>query len=72
MEKLCETLGRKVLVSAQFVGAGRDCAGRLEPLGRFTLRGVGEPKEIFGLVAERGVGEYAPRSKPELTLGASL
>jgi adenylate cyclase len=54
MEKLCETLGRNVLVSAQFVGAGRDCAGRLEPLGRFTLRGVGEPKEIFGLTAEGG------------------
>jgi adenylate cyclase len=72
MEKLCETLGRKVLVSAQFVGAGRNCSGRLEPLGRFTLRGVGEQKEIFGLIAEREAGEYVSSSKAELPLAASL
>jgi len=49
MEKLCDALGRNLLISAQFVRAGGDCGGRLESLGHFKLRGVGEPKEIFGL-----------------------
>jgi len=60
MEKLCETLGRKVLASAQFAGAGRDCGGRLESLGHFKLRGVGQSKEIFGLV-EEGASNASPK-----------
>ena len=42
-------LDRHLLFSSRFAeGAGR-CDGRLESLGQFKLRGVGEPKEIFGL-----------------------
>jgi len=51
IEKLCEPLGREILVSQRFAAAAGHCDGRLEPLGSFVLRGVGEPKEIFGLAA---------------------
>ena len=49
IEALCEPLDRAVLVSAEFAAAATDCGARLEPLGRHTLRGVREPKEIFAL-----------------------
>jgi class 3 adenylate cyclase len=45
---LCEPLGRKVLVSAELAAAVGD-SRRLEPLGRQTLRGVREPREIYAL-----------------------
>ena len=48
IEALCEPLGRKVLVSAELAGAvGENC--RLVPLGHHALRGVRDPREIFGL-----------------------
>jgi hypothetical protein len=49
MEKLCDMLGRHLLFSSRFAEAAGDCDGRLESLGQFKLRGVGEPREIFGL-----------------------
>jgi adenylate cyclase len=49
IEALCATLGRKVLVSAELAAATQDGNLRLEPLGRHTLRGVREPREIFAL-----------------------
>jgi adenylate cyclase len=49
MEKLCDMLGRHLLFSSRFAEAAGGCDGRLESLGQFKLRGVGEPKEIFGL-----------------------
>ena len=49
IEALCEPLGRAVLASAEFVAAAGDGDSRLESLGRYTLRGVSEAKEIFGL-----------------------
>jgi adenylate cyclase len=48
IETLCEPLGRKVLVSAEFAYAAGNCTG-LRPLGRHRLRGVREPRAIFGL-----------------------
>jgi adenylate cyclase len=48
IETLCEPLGRKVLISAELaavVGNRR----RLQPLGYHALRGVREPREIYGL-----------------------
>jgi adenylate cyclase len=72
IEKLCDALGRKVLVSAQFVGSGLNCDGRLESLGRFTLRGVAEPKEIFGLIAEGAQNDDTPFPEAEARVAASL
>jgi adenylate cyclase len=48
IETLCEPLGRKVLVSAEFAAAAGD-GNSLEPLGRHQLRGVREPRAIYGL-----------------------
>jgi adenylate cyclase len=48
IETLCEPLGRKVLVSAELAAVVRD-RRRLEPLGYHTLRGVREPRAIYGL-----------------------
>ena len=48
IEVLCEPLGRNLLVSAEFAAAAAD-SDRLRPLGRHTLRGVREPREIYGL-----------------------
>ena len=49
IEKLCERLNRQILFSSRFAEAAGRCDGRLESLGQFELRGVGEHKEIFGL-----------------------
>jgi adenylate cyclase len=51
IERLCEPLGRSVLVSADFAAAS-DQPERLVSLGEHMLRGVREPREIFGLSSE--------------------
>ena len=48
IETLCEPLGRKVLVSAEFAAAAGSCNG-LQPLGHHWLRGVREPRAVYGL-----------------------
>jgi adenylate cyclase len=48
IETLCEPLGCKVLVSAEFAAAVRDVR-RLVPLGRHQLRGVREPVVVFAV-----------------------
>jgi len=48
IETLCEPLGRKVLLSAEFAAAAGSCNG-LQPLGHHRLRGVREPRAIYGL-----------------------
>lgn len=52
IEKLCEPLGRAVLVSSEFAAAA-DQPDRLVSLGQHMLRGVREPREIFGLASDR-------------------
>jgi adenylate cyclase len=49
IEALCEPLQHTVLTSAEFAEAVKDTDQRLVSLGRYELRGVREPKEIFGL-----------------------
>jgi adenylate cyclase len=48
IETLCEPLARRVLVSAEFAAAASSCNG-LQPLGHHRLRGVREPRAIYGL-----------------------
>jgi adenylate cyclase len=48
IEALCEPLGRKVLISAELASVVGD-RRRLEPLGSHALRGVRDPREIYGL-----------------------
>jgi adenylate cyclase len=49
IEALCEPLGQRVVVSAEFVAALGSADLRLVSLGRHALRGVREPKAIFAL-----------------------
>jgi adenylate cyclase len=65
IEKLCDALGRNLLVSDRFVAAAENCGGRLESLGHFVLRGVGAPREIFGLIAEGAKNDDSPAVRVE-------
>jgi adenylate cyclase len=47
LETLTKELNRTALFSAAFI-AKADCRHRVEFCGRFPLRGVGEPIEVFG------------------------
>jgi adenylate cyclase len=49
IETLCQALGRRVLASAILADAAGGARRRLEPIGRFALRGVREPQLLFGL-----------------------
>src|SRR5262245_16284471 len=49
IETLCQPLGRKVLLSAELAAVVTD-RRRLESLGYHSLRGVREPREIYGLI----------------------
>jgi adenylate cyclase len=48
IETLCEPLGYRVLVSAEFAGAVSDNS-LLRPIGRHRLRGVREEREVYAL-----------------------
>jgi adenylate cyclase len=48
IETLCEPLGRSILISAELAAVVGD-RRRLVPLGSHALRGVREPREIYGL-----------------------
>jgi adenylate cyclase len=60
MEKLCDMLGRHLFFSSRFAEAAGGCDGRLESLGQFRLRGVGESKEIFGLRFPYIAAQFVP------------
>jgi adenylate cyclase len=49
LEGLCKHLGRTLLVSDAFVRAAPGLRGTLRSLGVHRLRGVREPREVFGL-----------------------
>lgn len=49
LENLCAVLDRNLLASASFAAAAGTAAGRLVSLGCHSLRGVAEPREVFGL-----------------------
>ena len=51
IKAMCEPLDRAVLISAEFAAAMEDADSRLQSLGRYNLRGVKEPKEIFALTS---------------------
>jgi adenylate cyclase len=49
LERMCRTLGRPIVASATFAEACGEAGARLEPVGRFHLRGVARPQELFAL-----------------------
>jgi adenylate cyclase len=55
IEAMCRALERDVILSADFAAAARHSRERLVSLGRYALRGVRRPQELFTLVdAENG------------------
>ena len=55
IEAMCRPLEQSILVSAAFADASQAChSGRLVSLGRYALRGVRRPQELFTLVAPEG------------------
>lgn len=49
IESLCDSLGRRLLISESFASAATQCTGRLVSVGRHTLRGIDREQEIFSL-----------------------
>ena len=50
IEAMCRPLDRTLLISSAFATAAGDCGGRLVSVGRYALRGVQKPQELFTLV----------------------
>jgi adenylate cyclase len=50
IEAMCRALDQTLIASAAFARAAGDCRGRLVSLGRYVLRGVRRPQELFTLV----------------------
>jgi adenylate cyclase len=49
MESLCGSLEQSVIVSTAFADAAGDARGRLVSLGRYAMKGVARPQELFTL-----------------------
>ena len=49
---MCRSVDQKVLVSAAFAAALGETGARLVSVGRYALRGVGRPQELFTLDPE--------------------
>ena len=52
IEFMCRALDQDLVISADFAKAAKTRNGRLASLGRYVLRGVRRPQELFTLVAE--------------------
>ena len=53
---MCRSLDQDVLLSSAFAGSAETCAARLVSVGRYALRGVGRPQELFTLDPEAVAG----------------
>ena len=49
IEALCDTVGRRLLVSGTFADAATQCTGRLVSVGKHQLRGLDRERELFTL-----------------------
>ncbi len=49
IESLCDSIGRRLLVSNTFAAAATQCTGRLLSLGAHQLRGLDRAQELFTL-----------------------
>ena len=52
IERMCRSLDQDLIVSSAFAEAGPGCRARLVSLGRYALRGVRRPQELFTLDPE--------------------
>ena len=60
IEALCASLEQTVIVSSAFVEAAGDARRRLVSLGRYAMKGIARPQEMFTLDSER---ELEPASR---------
>ena len=51
IEAMCSSLDRNMVISSAFYEAADECQGRLVSLGRYALRGVRQPQELFTLLS---------------------
>jgi len=51
IEALCGSLDQPVIVSTAFADAAGDVRSRLVSLGRYAMKGVSKPQELFTLDA---------------------
>ena len=51
---MCRSVDQPVLVSSAFAAASGEARRRLVSIGRYALRGVGRPQELFTLDPEAG------------------
>ena len=52
IEGMCRSLEQDVVMSAAFAEAASTCTSRIASLGRYALRGVGRPQELFALTTD--------------------
>lgn len=52
IEDMCRTLEQAVVISSAFAAAAGECTDRLVSLGRYALRGVRRPQELFTLLMQ--------------------
>ena len=52
IEGMCRSLERNVLASQAFAQGDARCASRLVSVGRYALRGVADPQELFTLLED--------------------
>jgi len=56
IEAMCRQLEQRVVTSSAFAAAAGEARSRLVSLGRYALRGVRRPEELFTIDPEAGVG----------------
>jgi adenylate cyclase len=66
IEALCRSLEQPVIVSSAFADAAGDARARLVSLGRYAMKGVARPQELFTLDPEALVPRIAPAASEGL------
>ncbi|EWY36008.1 hypothetical protein N825_31800 [Skermanella stibiiresistens SB22] len=61
---MCRSLDQDVLLSSSFANTAEACSARLVSVGRYALRGVGRPQELFTLDPEAAVGKETACVRP--------
>ena len=56
IEAMCRQLEQRVVTSSAFAAAAGEARSRLVSLGRYALRGVRRPEELFTIDPEAGLG----------------
>ena len=72
IEALCGSLDQSVIVSSAFAEAAGDARSRLVSLGRYAMKGVARPQELFTLEPHGCLGDDARRLQPTHSGASSI